>query len=88
MSPRWMLGSKLNPVAKRAALCKFVHRFTGEHQPSWVEDGVPPHHDTDADWLAHTSFAVTLEGYLDERVKHCQSTPSSAAYTAFKRSSS
>lgn len=72
-------GDQLNPVARKAALCKFVHRYTGDHVPRWVRDSenisTPLQFASDEEWLANSEFWVTKEGYLDERFNHCQSNP-------------
>lgn len=71
-------GSELNEVAQRAALAKFVNRFTGDHVPRWVRDAdvsYPLQFAGDKDWLANTEFHVRQDGYLDERFSQCYSHP-------------
>lgn len=77
--PRYVLGSALQYVDQVYVLSAYVHRFTREHKPDWTrkpwKDGkpYPVQFDSDADWLAHTRFAVRRDGRLDQRVKACQS---------------
>lgn len=84
MSPqptRWAKGSALPARTQRDCLARFVHRFTAEHRPAWAMALRPNgqayqvQFASDADWLAHTLFAVTQDNRLDERVKHCESNP-------------
>lgn len=75
---RVMRGSELNSVAQKAALCKFVHRYTMDHVPQWVRDAevsYPVQFGSDLDWLHNTQFHVRNDGYLDERYNHCYSSP-------------
>ncbi len=75
------LGSELPPNVQQDCLARFVHRFTREHRPYWAKgytlNGKPyaVQFASDADWLAHTLFAVTKSGCLDNRGNHCQSSP-------------
>lgn len=79
---KWVKGSELFSEDQQHALRCFVHRFTGEHKPDWArkpwKDGkpYPVQHATDADWLNETRFAVRSDGRLDQRVQHCEGTPS------------
>lgn len=76
-----VLGSQLGESAKREALARFVHRFTGDHRPAWVRDRRPDgspyplHFKDDADWLANTRFHVRLNGKLCEASETCESSP-------------
>lgn len=76
-----LFGSELSPDQQRAALARFVHRFTGEHVPEWSKrpwkDGktYPLQFKDDADWLAHTRFVVTPSGRLCNRATSCYSCP-------------
>ena len=80
-SVRMVKGSTLAPEVQRQCLARFVHRFTREHVPAWAReprpDGQPykVQFASDAEWLAHTSFAVTRDGSLDKRVASCMSAP-------------
>jgi hypothetical protein len=80
---RYVFGSTLAPKVQAECLRMFVHRYTRQHKPSWTArydvaafpNGYPVQYDSDADWLAHTEFAVTTAGQLDKRAHHCQSHP-------------
>jgi hypothetical protein len=80
-SPIWRLGTELPAQTQQECLRRYVHRFTAEHKPAWAskewKDGLPypVQFASDADWLAHTEFAVTGNGALDERIGHCFSNP-------------
>lgn len=75
------LGTELDPSDQDHVLAAYVHRFTREHKPEWAnkpwKDGkpYPLQFDSDADWLANTTFAVRKNGRLDHRVQDCQSNP-------------
>lgn len=73
------LGSELTPEQQREALNRFIYRYTGNHTPNWVRMSrpkIPPlQFKDDADWLAHTSFAVNKDGSFNRRKTHCESTP-------------
>ena len=77
----YIAGTQLNPAAKRHALARYVHRYTGTHKPAWARqprpDGTayPVQFTDDFDWLAHTRFAVTKAGNLDNRASYCESNP-------------
>lgn len=81
--PDWRLGSELSHATQQDALRQFVNRCTRQlapHRkganPVYFEGGLYPlQFDSDADWLAHTHFAVTKSGKLDKRVRHCESSP-------------
>jgi hypothetical protein len=74
-------GSELRPEVQQDCLQRFVHRFTGDHHPLWARakrpDGTdyPLQFKDDADWLAHTTFAVKADGTLHNGVKTCNSAP-------------
>lgn len=78
---RYASGPTLNPSTRRAALARFVHRYTRDHVPRWAEVPLPSgelrpaHFASDEDWLAHTWFAVTKRGRLHEGVRACWSSP-------------
>lgn len=71
------LGSELHPTDRAHVLASYVHRFTRSHVPDWAK--VNPNYKAqfadDADWLAHTTFAVRADGRLDQRFKACESHP-------------
>jgi hypothetical protein len=75
------LGCELRPDQQREALRTYVHRFTGNHRPSWSTaprpDGsaYPVQFADDADWLRNTRFAVTKDGALSRRNRYCASSP-------------
>lgn len=79
--PAYTRGSDLHPDDKRHVLAAFVHRFTKDHRPAWVDypgqrhRNYPVQFASDADWLAHTVFRVRRNGRLDRRAKACMSTP-------------
>lgn len=74
-------GSELRPEDQQHVLAAYVHRFTGEHKPSWAnrdwKDGkpYPVQFASDRDWLEHTFFSVRQNGRLDRRVRTCTSNP-------------
>lgn len=80
-TPDWRYGNELDYSDQRHCLSAFVHRFTREHKPDWANKPwkygkpYPVQFDSDADWLAHTRFAVRNSGRLDMRVHHCESNP-------------
>lgn len=75
------LGTELHPDDQRHVLSAYVHRHTREHKPEWArkewKDGkpYPVQFASDADWLAHTRFAVTTKGRLHHGVHECESSP-------------
>lgn len=73
--PKWMPGSSLAPSIQREILAAYIYRHTGEHKPAGATVfNAKPSYATDAEWLAHTWFAVTADfRRLDRRVKHCRS---------------
>jgi len=81
MSLKYITGNKLHPDVQKHVLAAFVHRFTGNHIPTWVakarENGqpYPLAFANDSDWLANTKFAVRKDGQLDCRAKFCLSNP-------------
>ena len=80
-TPNRALGTALCHSDQKHVLAAYVHRFTREHQPQWAskpwKDGLPypVQFDSDADWLAHTTFAVRKNGRLDMRGHSCQGNP-------------
>lgn len=78
---KFVNGSELAPHVQQDALRRFVNRYTKEHRPAWTRDvrpngnPYPVAFESDADWLANTRFAVTKSGELDNRVQHCESSP-------------
>lgn len=88
---RTLPGNRLDYVAQREALSRFVHRFTREHKPEWAakpwKDGLPypVQFASDADWLANSTFTVRADGRLARNVKHCQSDPTWPDNPEFRR---
>lgn len=79
---RTRFGTELPPDDRRLVLAAFVHRYTREHVPAWArrelwvgDEPYPVQFDSDAEWLAHTRFAVRSDGRLDRRVHSCHSEP-------------
>lgn len=77
----YLLGTQLTQAQQSYVKSAYVHRYTREHKPplanrTW-KDGkpFPVQFDSDADWLAHTRFAVTKQGSLHLRLTDCQSCP-------------
>lgn len=75
-------GRNLTWPEQRYVLAKYVHRYTGEHKPTWAQSGTwrdgqpyPVQFRDDRDWLAHTYFAVNDDGTLDRRAGECFSSP-------------
>lgn len=70
-------GNRLNSLQQKHVLAAYVHRFTGQHKPTWAQqlrpDGTayPVQFKDDADWLANTQFVVTRTGALDSRYDSC-----------------
>lgn len=79
--PRYVLGTELTAEDRQRVLSAFVHRYTREHKPQWAnqpwKDGkpYPVQFASDADWLAHTRFAVRPNGRIDRRIHSCESNP-------------
>lgn len=75
------LGTELTAADRASVLNSYVHRFTREHHPAWARrpmphgKAYPVQFASDAEWLAHTRFAVTTSGRLDARHRSCESTP-------------
>lgn len=76
-----VLGSRLGPYMQSEVKRVFVHRFTGDHRPCWVDKPMPNGQPyplqfaDDADWLANTYFWMTKRGELCKRTRHCESHP-------------
>lgn len=74
-------GSHLGPRLQKQVLAQFVHRFTGDHKPSWANEprpdgsAYPVQFRDDQDWLANTFFEITAKGELSRRTRHCESHP-------------
>lgn len=74
-------GDLLTDKARCEALRRFVHRFTGDHTPSWARvpraDGTAymVQFKNDLDWLSHSEFAVNKDGSLSANHKYCVSHP-------------
>lgn len=73
----WLRGDLMPAQAQREARQRFVHRFTEQRRPQWAQSNhnYTPQFRDDADWLAHSYFAVTKLGTLDKRYGHCNSHP-------------
>ena len=76
----WMVGTDLHSEDQAKVLARFVHRYTKEHRPKWLDrtdrpDLYPVQFASDHDWLARTYFAVKRNGRLDERVTVCRAMP-------------
>ncbi len=78
---RMARGDELTPEDRRNVLAFYLFRYTRDHVPAWVRnprrEGTthPVQFDSDADWLAHTWFAVRADGRLDGRYRLCDSRP-------------
>ena len=74
-------GNLLHPDDQKHVLRRFVHRYTGNHKPDWVNSNrmikraMPVQFKDDAEWLANTQFRVRDDGRLDKRVSYCMSNP-------------
>lgn len=82
MEANWIMGDRLSPALQAEALRRYVHRYTGNHKPDWVRGGMPDGNPyplqfaDDADWLAHTQFAMNKRGdNFDNRHHACMSFP-------------
>lgn len=77
----YVWGCDLLSALQREVLARYVYRYTGDHKPGWARilrpNGEPyaMQFSSDADWLAHTRFAVTSAGRLNEREHYCESYP-------------
>lgn len=75
------LGSELSQLQQAYVKAAFVHRFTKEHKPAWAKEPwkggkpYPVQFASDADWLAHTRFAVSGAGSLNLKSQFCESSP-------------
>jgi hypothetical protein len=71
-----ILGSQLEQSEQSKALACFVHRFTAEHVPQWVQHSNKKpicYFASDADWLNHTLFWIRNDGKLSEKHRYCES---------------
>ncbi len=67
-------GKNLTIKTQDEALRCFVHRFTGEYIPNWIQyskSKSPPHFSTDFEWLYNTDFYIKFDGSLDKRYNYC-----------------
>lgn len=71
------LGIELSEQEQKHVLAAYVHRYTGDHKPRWVNGGrfYPLQFRDDHDWLCNTTFKVTKSGRLDMRARFCESSP-------------
>lgn len=70
-----MTGNNLCNADQQQVLRAYVHRFTGQHRPTWANDSTPLHFKDDNEWLANTRFAIDRRGRLRASVKDCYSRP-------------
>lgn len=76
MFERSKFGHELTPAEQQHVLAAYVHRYTGDHMPSWARGkNVPVQFASDQDWLRNTEFAVLRSGALNRRVRYCYSHP-------------
>ncbi len=69
-------GSDLQSADQKEVLAAYVHRYTKDHKPAWVQtDYYKPQFANDEDWLNNTIFHVRKNGRLDHRFTSCCSTP-------------
>ena len=75
----WVRGTELSPEDRRTVLASFTYRMTVEsvrqHPRATAQAKAGGYRlplITDAVWLAHTDFAVTMSGRLDGRVRRCE----------------
>lgn len=66
------LGTELTPAQQREVLNAYLYRNTGDFRQNLE---TPVQFKDDADWLAHTYFAMTKTGKLSRRSKYCHSNP-------------
>lgn len=72
----WKLGVDLAPQDQQHVKAAFIHRSTGEHPvPAAKGRRYPVLFRDDREWLAHTRFKVRANGRLDQRARHCWSSP-------------
>lgn len=68
--PHTVPGNELSPEQQQAAKAAFVHRYTGDHTPTWVTTDpqyiYPVQFKDDVDWLAHSEFLVNKDGSLTQ----------------------
>ena len=74
---RTIYENELTQTQQRQVLNSYIHRFTGQHKPSWVKDITitPCQFKDDKDWLEHTRFYVTKNNQLSKRHRYCESNP-------------
>lgn len=78
MKMQFKKGNDLTQEDQKYVLAAYVHRYTREHRPAWVDEfpsknGV--HFASDKEWLERTDFHVRKNGRLDMRHKNCFSHP-------------
>jgi len=71
---KMLKGSQLHINDRNYVLSAYVNRLVLGKMPRWAkESGQMAMFLSDSEWLENTSFAVTSDGRLDRRFKHCQS---------------
>ena len=77
----WIHGSKLSAAQRAEVLRTFVHRYTGQHRPSWSHEPMPngtayePQHATDQAWLDAYAFPFVADGSRLSRLERwCEPT--------------
>lgn len=78
-----LFGNQLSEKTQEAAKRRYVHRFTGDYTPDWVNRALrsgtqyPLQFRSDGEWLDNTKFWVNNDGTLAWRrgFTDCQSTP-------------
>ena len=79
-------GSDMPIHLQQEAKRRFVHRFTGEHKPTWTRKPFrdekynltcyPVQFKDDQDWLEHTYFELVKDGSrFNNRKRFCESYP-------------
>lgn len=75
MTPKLIKGENLTSAQRAEVKSAFIHRFTGEHRPKWVDmrrdDGIHidylPTHATDNEWINAHAFYIRKDGHIATR---------------------
>lgn len=73
-------GTDLSPSDQRAALMRYVHRYTAEHVPTWAlkpratGDYCAPQFRSDVEWLENTTFRTHVVGGRTRLGGECETT--------------